>query len=66
MACHWEDSDSVAQEMFSNVCACVSNLRRYSHRRLGLSYMYMHCICCTDTMINVSSIVSTLVKSDNS
>lgn len=54
MACHWEDSDTVAQEIFTNVrlvLAPVDFHREFTVPRAGHPNMYMHSVRHTDRMI---------------
>jgi hypothetical protein len=54
LALHWEDSDTVAKEMFSNVCCCLTIMRTMLSlifSPLGLSDMYMYRICSADVLI---------------
>lgn len=49
---HWEDSDAVAQEIFSNVWYVLSFPRKVLRYYPGLSYMYMYRICSADILIS--------------
>lgn len=62
MACHWEDSDTVVQELFSNVgdfsdhCGRAISLTAVLS---GLSDMYLHRVCDTDHLTSLTDATHT-------
>jgi hypothetical protein len=65
MACHWEDSDTVIQELFSNVCHFSVYRRKLSADDLvlsGLSDMYMHRVCDTEHLTSFTDATHTMNK----
>ena len=70
MACHWEDSDSVAQEIFSNVChwcqLSISQIADFFSPLIwsGFSDMHLHSIRRADCLIFLSIMVHSTYPSD--
>jgi hypothetical protein len=54
MICHWEDCDTVAQEVYANVCVLCGAMWRNMDLLtiIGLFDMYLYSICCQNMSPN--------------
>ena len=53
LSCHWEDSDVVTQELYSNVClSCYPHVVCDPHAAYfqGFNHMYLCRVCYTDSL----------------